>query len=98
MNTFCCSDGTRVRKSVIDRRVHAAKLEKLMDQEYEYGYNFCSECQRNDDKPLDVSHIISVDEAQKSGRAELAWDKNNMRVLGRSCHRNHDKTYIGGPA
>lgn len=96
MNTYSCSDGTRIKKSILDRRVNEAKKEKLQEQFEALGYNVCSQCGRNDDKPIDVSHTISVDECQKSGRSELAWDKSNMRVLGRRCHRLHDKTIIGG--
>lgn len=82
-------------KAEIDRKVRQAKQRLLDGYFYAYGYNFCQECRMNDDVPLDCAHIISVDECQKTGRAELAWDVRNMMVLGRRCHRKHDKTYIG---
>ena len=75
--------------------IRKAKAKKLEQQFEQFGYNFCEECRRNDDLPIDVSHIESVDSCQKNGYAEKAWDLNNLRILGRICHRKHDKTYIG---
>jgi len=94
MNTYQCSDGTRIRKSIIDGRVRKAKAYKLEQQQIEYGYNFCEECHRNDCKPIDCSHVVSVDECQKSGRAELAYDPENITILGRRCHQQRDKLLV----
>ena len=91
MNHYRTSTGERISKLEIDKRVRQAKKEKLQEQFEKYGYNFCEECLRNDDKPIDCSHVISVDECQKSGRSELAWDKDNIRILGRKCHKIYDK-------
>ena len=90
MNHFYTSDEERVAKSTIDARVRVAKSNALSEQFWEYGYNFCSECLVSSGVMLDCSHTISVDEAQKTRRAELAWDKDNIRVLCRICHIKHD--------
>ncbi len=97
MTTYSTSSGERVKKSVIDSRVHEAKRIKLANQIEAFGYNFCEECNRNDDKPIDCSHIESVDSCQKNGRCEKSWDLSNIRILGRKCHQKHDKLYIGKP-
>jgi 5-methylcytosine-specific restriction endonuclease McrA len=94
MNHYKLSSGQRISKSLIDQKVKEAKKEKLQQQFDELGYNVCEECWKNDDKPIDVSHIVSVDECQKSANVELAWDLINLRILGRKCHRIWDKTYI----
>lgn len=87
------SNGERVQKSVIDHRVREAKKEVLRLQFEEYGYNFCTDCGRNDCVPIDCSHDKSVDWCQKNGCSELAWDINNIKPRGRKCHNIHDKTY-----
>lgn len=89
-NSYPCSDGTRVSKKTIDYRVRKAKSEKLQEQLDEYGYNFCTRCGRNDCKPLDCAHIKSVDWCQKNGCAELAWDKDNIEIIGRVHHQEQD--------
>ena len=94
MNHFHTSYGERVSKEEIDRRTKAAKKEKLQQQIDNIGYNVCEECYLNDCKPLDCAHLISVDEAQKTGRAELCWDVENIKVMGRDCHRKHDKNGV----
>ena len=83
-----------VQKSIIDSRVKKAKAQKLADQLEAEGYNFCQDCKRNDCKPVDCSHDISVDQCQKDPDTplELAWDLNNITLRGRKCHRIHDKT------
>lgn len=102
-NTYRCSDGTKVSKTTIDRNVRKAKEEVIQDQLNEHGFNFCEDCAENgypenaDDmelRILDCSHNISVDECQKTGRSELAWDKNNMRIRCRFHHRQKDKTNL----
>ena len=93
MSSYRCSDGTRLRKSVIDGRVRKAKAQKLDEQRKHYGWNFCEECDVNSaNAVLDCSHDISVDECQKSGRSELAYDLGNITIRCRECHKKHDKT------
>ena len=89
MNHFYTSEDERVSKSVIDSRVRDAKSNALSEQFWEFGYNFCTECLTSNGI-LDCSHTISVDEAQKTGRTELAWDVDNIKVRCRDCHLKHD--------
>ena len=90
MNHFYTSDDERISKSKIDKLVSRTKKMLIDEQFYEYGYNFCEECEVSSGVYLDCSHTISVDEAQKTRRSELAWDVNNLRVLCRNCHLKHD--------
>ena len=91
MNYFKTLTGERVSKSVIDRRVRQAKEAKLEKQREEHGYNFCEECGQSSGTYFDCSHVISVKESQESGRSELAWDENNIKILCRFHHKKHDK-------
>lgn len=91
MNHYKISTGERVSKQYIDQKVREAKAKVLQNMLDEHGYIFCSECKRNDCKPVDCSHVISVDKCQKSGRAELAWSVENIKPLGRKCHQKKDK-------
>lgn len=103
MNTYKCSDGTRISKAQIDRNVRRAKAEVVQDQLNEYGFNFCVECFENgfpenadpmELKILDCSHDIPVDVCQKIGQSELAWDKTNIKITCRRHHRIKDKTNL----
>lgn len=94
-NTYRMSDGSRITKAEIDKRVHKAKAQKLEQMMEDYGYVFCEDCGKNDCKPVDCSHDISVKECQESGRTELAWDVGNITMRGRSCHQKYDGTYLG---
>ena len=89
MNHFYTSDEERVAKSTIDAKVRVAKSNALSEQFYEFGYNFCTDCLTSNGI-LDCSHTISVDEAQKTLRTELAWDVENIKVRCRECHIKHD--------
>lgn len=92
MNTYRCSDGTRVDQSAIDRKIRNAKAELLTRQLEEYGYNFCDDCGANKHSgPLDCSHNISVKAAKEMGRTELSWTVSNLRVRCRKCHQALDK-------
>jgi hypothetical protein len=97
MNYYKQSDGTRISKQQIDRNVTRAKGLKVQNQLNGHGWNFCEKCQAgeipsaNDEhRILDCAHIISVDECQKTGRSELAWDLDNIRILCRYHHKQHD--------
>lgn len=90
MNYYKTSTGRRISKQYIDSKVRQAKEQKLEEQFEIYGYNFCTECFRNDCIPIDCSHDISVDECQKTARAELAWDLENLTILGRRHHKIKD--------
>jgi hypothetical protein len=86
MNTYQTSTGERVTKSVIDRKVREAKKMKLQSQIRNRGFNYCEVTGLTRGQYLDCSHIISVDQCQKSGRSEIAWDLDNIQVLCRSEH------------
>jgi len=91
MGTYRTSYGERFNQSQIDRKVREAKQQKLEDFFNIHGYYVCEDCYRNDCKPIDCSHDISVDKCKKDGKTELAWDVNNITLRGRKCHMKHDK-------
>ncbi len=91
MPTYQKSDGQRVEKSIIDRRTREGKEAALEAQRDEFGYNFCVKCQNNGSgRRLHCAHIISVNEAQKTSRAELAWLPSNIEILCDRCHEEFD--------
>lgn len=90
MNHYYTSDGIRVSKAAIDQRVRRAKAKRLEIQRTEHGYNYCQKCGRSSGVYLDCAHDVSVDKCQKTGRAELAWDTSNIKILCRECHSKHD--------
>lgn len=96
MNTYHCSDGSRVNKSIIDRRVREAKIKKISQFLDEHGYIFCEECNTNQGT-IDCSHTISVDKCQKEGKSELAWSIDNIKLRCRKCHEKHDKNGVINP-
>jgi len=92
MNYYRTSTGERISKSIVDANIRKAKQEKLSKFLQDNGYYYCEDCKRNDCKPIDCSHDISVKECQENGMTELAWDVNNITLRGRACHRKHDKS------
>lgn len=90
MAKYPMSNGDYIDKKDIDRNVRKAKAQKLEEQLEEFGYNFCTKCNRNDCIPVTNAHIISVDECQKTGRSELAWDLDNIALEGIPCHQKRD--------
>lgn len=101
-NRYTQSDGTKISSKALERNISKAKEIKVNEMLENYGYVFCEDCNefglppepRNEMelKIIDCSHQISVDEAKKSGRAELAYDVDNIRMRCRIHHRIHDKT------
>lgn len=92
--TYSDSDGKRWTTDQIDRKSDKAARELLEIQFLELGYNVCDECRRNDCKPIDVAHLVSRKEAKETGRAELCWDMDNMKILGRECHQKLDNLIL----
>lgn len=90
MNHYFASDGTRYSKAEIDRKVSAAKKQKLQQQIDEIGYTRCEVCKRNDCIPVDCSHLKSVNFCQKNRCVELAWNTTNILPTGRKCHQKYD--------
>lgn len=95
MNKYRLSSGEFISKSSLDNKVRKAKEEKLNQHFDEHGYYFCTTCEKNTCIPITCAHIISVDECQKTGSAELAWDLDNIVIEGMKCHKKRDKLWIG---
>ena len=101
-NRYNRSDGTKISAAALERNISKAKDIKINEMMDNYGYIFCEDCNefglppepRNEMelKIIDCSHQISVDEAKKSGRAELACNVDNIRMRCRIHHKIHDKT------
>lgn len=96
-NTYSTTTGERLNRQQIETRIRKAKGLLIDQQLLHYGYNFCQSCGINQNAgiPLDCSHTVSVKECLETGKAELAFDVDNMRVLCRRCHNEHDKTFLG---
>ena len=94
-NSYRLSTGERIAKTTIDSRVRAAKKLVLATQLLEFGYNFCVDCGASAGVFIDCSHDVSVDQCQKEGRSELAWDVDNIKPRCRACHNKLDKLYLG---
>ena len=93
MNTYELSDGTRLKKSVIDRLIKKAKEQKIRQFVDENDYVFCEECKISSGVVFDCSHDLSVKKCQENGTSELAFDINNITMLCRRCHEIKDKLY-----
>jgi len=91
MNTYSDSKGKRYTTPQIEQKIKKSALEVLDMQFLEFGYNFCQSCERNDCKPIDVSHTISRKKAKEDGCVEVLWDYDNLEILGRRCHKTKDK-------
>lgn len=52
MNTYYDSEFNRYTTPQIERKIAKAAKGKLLDQQFDYGYNFCVKCKRNDCKPI----------------------------------------------
>ncbi len=85
MNQYKTSQGTYLKKSVIDRRITEAKREYIENFFFENGYLYCERSQRSD-LPLECSHIISVRWCQHTGKSELAYCLKNLELLCREEH------------
>ncbi len=94
MTTYKTSSGKRVLKTYIDYKVREAKKQVLQDQLDEFGYNFCTVCKSNECIPIDCAHVLSVKECQEKGITEIAWNTNNIKPVGRRCHRIKDNSNL----
>lgn len=95
MNHYRTSTGERLSKSFIDKEIRKAKeafLQRFLDEK---GYYFCEgeNCDRTDGN-LTCAHIVSINEAQNSGRAELCFYINNFKLLCIKCHQKLDKNGV----
>ncbi len=91
MNSYRCSDGSRLKQSVIERLITKAKAQKVREQFEEHQYNFCEQCGVSSGTYIDCSHDISVKECKESGRTELCFDVENITILCRKHHQIKDK-------
>lgn len=94
MNYYRTSTGERVSKSFIDKKVREAKAKVLASQLEEFGYNFCVTCKRSSGVIFDCAHVESVNDCQRNGTSELAWDTNNIKIMCRNCHAEYDKNNL----
>lgn len=92
MGTFKTSDGERVTKTFIDGQIRKTK-KQFTDDAYDEGLNYCWACERND-KFLSCSHIVSVNKCQNDGRAEKAWDYENLQLECLDCHAETERGTI----
>ena len=90
MNSYKCSDGSRIKQSVLDRLITKAKAEKIRQQFDDKGYNHCEDCGVSGGTYLDCSHDESVKSCKENGRAEKAFDVNNITIRCRKCHQEKD--------
>lgn len=94
MNKYFDSDGKSYTQKQIDFKIRQSGLFLIEQQFLEHGYNFCTKCNRNDCKPIDVAHIVSRKKAKELRQVELSWDLDNLQILGRKCHKKIDKLNI----
>lgn len=91
MNSYQCSDGTRLKESVIKKLITKAKAEKLRQFVDENGYIFCEECKTSNAFKFDMSHNLPVKKCKEQGKTELAFDVKNITILCRTCHQIRDR-------
>ena len=77
MGTFKTSTGERLTKIFIDAMIRKAK-KAFCRQRDEDGILYCEAC-GSTSKRLSCSHIISVNKCQNDGRAEVAFDVDNLQ-------------------
>ena len=90
-NTYELSDGSRIKKSIVDRLVKECKDRVSQSFINEHDYLVCEDCRRNDCQPVERSHNISVDMCQKLGITEYAYADENITHRGQPCHKIYDR-------
>lgn len=86
------SNGDYISKKQLDGKIERAKNDytELIASLLHIDPNniSCERCRKTNRQCIRVSrsHIISVNECQRSGRAELAYDILNFEHLGEDCH------------
>lgn len=91
MNTYSTSTGERITQLELDKRIRQAKERKKEEWLDKWNYFFCEDCMKSSQPRYDMSHDISVQECKMSGRAELAYDTDNIKIRCRKCHNILDK-------
>lgn len=93
MPSYRMSNGERIDKREIDKRIKEAKKIVLQIQLNEHGYHFCTKCGISSGTRFDCAHLVPVKKCQDSGHAQEAWNVGNIVVMCRECHAKHDKLY-----
>lgn len=93
MGTFKTSEGERLTKTFIDGQIRKAK-KVFIEQKEDEGIVYCESCGATN-KRLSCSHIISVDQCQKDGRSEFAFDVENLQLeCVPGCHEETERGTI----
>jgi hypothetical protein len=93
MGSFKTEAGERVTKTFIDHKVRETKAVFVSDA-IDEGRNYCWSCGRTDTR-LSCSHIISVNDCQNDGRADKAWDYDNLQLECLECHAETERGVFG---
>jgi len=91
MNSYLCSNGSRIPQSKIESLIKKAKAKVLENQIDSDGFNHCISCGKSSGVMLDCAHVVSVKKAKEMGKTELCYDVNNIEILCRDCHQKYDK-------
>lgn len=98
VSSYRTSDGNYISKATIDYRVKKAKDSYTQTVVESLGIEVhqvrCERCRLPNNKAPGVSrsHIISVDQCQKNGESELAYDLFNFEHLCMGCHTLWEST------
>ena len=85
-NKVRLSDGSKILRSELNQRIHQAKETIQNYSEASGCLDFCWAC-GSSSKRLSWSHIISVDKCVKDGKAEFAYDTENLQnECVEKCH------------
>ena len=79
-NTYSTSSGERITQATLDRKIRATKA--MISQS---RLPICEGSGSSDDI-LDMDHTLSVDMCKKIGKAELAYDPENIVISTRLVH------------
>lgn len=91
MTTYSKSNGERITQIELDKRIREAKQIKKDEFFDQWGYYFCETCKSSNKSRYDMSHDVSVQECKMSGKTELAYDVDNLKIRCRECHNKYDK-------
>lgn len=91
INTYGCDNGNRVTKAIIDRNIRKAKENKTREFKNDHDFVYCEFTGQSSGTYIDIMHIISIKECLATGRANLCWDKRNLRFGTREYHNDFDK-------
>lgn len=94
MTRYKTSQGEYVSKDYIDRKIRETK-KKVLDAQLDFnGFNFCETCHKSSGVRLTCAHIKSVNDCQRDGESEKAFDINNIIIECMFCHSIRDKNNV----